>query len=297
MPDQLRERFDALRNAVEGSDAAGLHDVRVRRTRRARTRVAAGTVLAVAGLALGGVVVLPQLGPDATTSAGGAEVLDASGEAPGADPSSPTDQAAEQAPVDESVTDPPPDEVPPPDADQGPFSLTVDSLLTWEEILAVGETGPGALPYGASLVFPPLDCGAGSSYEQYSGPAVVYSAAWALSDGRLDQAVIEYESDQQAAEALARLVQDSQACSVFSESASIQFVSADASVGAEIAFFDLLLESGPDGSPSTAEVTVTRVANVLVEVVLTPDGATVTDADTRSRALAGAGVSRIVAIG
>lgn len=296
MPDQLRDRFDALRSAVEGTDAAGLHDVRVRRTRRARSRVVAASAATVAALALAGVVVLPQLSLEPATTAGGAEVLNDADESRGSGPEEAQDNAAEQAPTEELVETPLEDQLPTEDGAAGPFSVTVDSLLTWEEIQAVGETGPGALPYGSSLVFPPL-CGAGTSYGQYSVPGSVYSAAWGLSDGELDQAVVEYESDQQAADALARLIQDSQGCPVFSEFASIQFVGSDASVGAEIAFFNLALVGAQDGTISTAALTVTRIANVLVEVVLTPDGASVADADIRSRALAQAAISRIVAVG
>ncbi len=294
MPDQLRDRFDALRSAVERTDAAGLHDVRVRRTRRTRSRVVAASAATVAAFALAGVVVLPQLRADNTTSAGGAQVLSDAESALGSDPTAAGDQPAEQAPDEDPADGAEP--APPEDAARGPFAVTVDSLLTSEDIETVGETGSGALPYGASLVFPPL-CDAGSSYEQYSVPLAVYSAAWELSDARLDEAVIEYGSDQQAVDALAGLVETSQACPVVNELTSIQFAGADAGVGADIAFFDLLVESGQDGSIRTAVIGVTRISNLLVEVVLTPDGPVVADADSRRRALAQASVSRILAIG
>ena len=297
MPDQLRDRFDALRSAVERTEAAGLHDVRVRRTRRARTRLVAGSAAAVAAFALAGVVVLPQLQADNnTTSAGGAQVLSDADEALGSGSTGTDDQAAEQVPDEGAAEVPPAEQAPPEDAAGGPFAVTVESLLTWDDIEAVGETGSGALPYGASLVFPPL-CGSGNSYQQYSVPVAVYSAAWELSDARFDQAAIEYESDQQAVDAMTQLVETSQSCPLANEFASIQFVGSDAGVGSEIAFFDLLLESGQDGSVMTAAISVTRIANVLVEVVLTPDGPLVADADSRSRALAQASVDRIVAIG
>lgn len=289
MPDQLRESFAALRNAVERTDAAGLHDVRVRRTRRTRNRVVAASAATVAAFALAGVVVLPRLPSDDTTSAASGQALIDS-DAQGADPMAADNEAAEQDP-DEGLN--PSAEAPVEDAAVGAFAVAESSLLTWDDIQAVGETGPGALPYGASLVLPAM-CDAGSSYEQYSLPAAVYSAAWELTDGRLDQAVIGYESDEQAADALVRLVQDSQACPVINDFASIQFTGNDVSLGSAVAFFDLQLVDGDDASSRTVEITVTRVSNVLVEVVLTPDGSVVADADRRSRALAEASVGRIL---
>lgn len=307
MPDQLRERFDALRSAVEHTDTAGLHDIRARRTHRARTRVAVATAASVAALALAGVVVLPQLGLDTTTSSrGDADVLSDSDGSRDSDPTAAEDEvAAGQAPPEEPTEEPteesatedvPTEEAPTEEGTPaGPFTLTADSLLTWEDIRAVGETGPGTSPFEASLGFPPL-CAALSSPEQYSSPVQYFSAEWDVSDGRLGQSNIQYETDQRAADALTRLVRDSQACPVFNGYATIMHTGTDGSVGSEIAFFNLALES-ENGSISTAEYTVTRIANVLVEVVLTPYAAVVADADSRSRALAGAAVARIVAIG
>ncbi|MBA3339138.1 MAG: sensor domain-containing protein [Geodermatophilaceae bacterium] len=301
MSDQLRERFDALRNAAEHSDAGGLPDVRARRTRRTRTRVAAGTALAVAAIALGGVVVLPQLGDDRATSADDAAVAnDAEGGSRASEPTTAQDEvAAEQPPTDttpsEATPSEPTGEVSVP---VGPFTLTAGALLTWEDIQALGETGPGTMPYEAALVFPPLSCaGAQSSASEYSDPVQSFSAVWTVADATLNQSVIQYESDQRATDALARLVQESQACPVFNEFGSIQFVSSDASIGAEIAFFDLQQESGQDGSIHTTVLSVTRIANVLVEVALVPDGQSVAQADSRSRALSQASVDRIVAVG
>jgi len=301
MPDPLRERFDALRSAVEHTDSAGLHDVRARRTRRARTRVAVATAASVAALALAGIVVLPQLAPDNSTTADGAAMNDGD-ESRGDEAASGEDQvAAEQAPTDLPTEEPveePPVEEPPvevPDV-TGPFTVSADSLLTWEDIVAVGESGPGTVPYGATLVFPGL-CGAENAYAQYSGPDEVVAKAWVISDGVLTQSDLQYESDQQASDALARLSVDAQACPVVNEYASITYVGSDSSVGAEIAFFDMRLESGENGSISNVEITVTRIANVLVEVVLRPDGSAVSDADDRSRALATAAVGRVVAFG
>lgn len=292
MPDQLRERFDALRNAVERTDAAGLRDVRARRTRRARTRVAAGTAVAVSAIALSGLVVLPQLGDEAPTSAGGAQVLDASAGSRGSAADEAANPTAAQGPPEtigpETTQSAPSDQTP-----RGPFSITADSLLTWPEIEAVGETGPGTMPYSATLVFPGL-CGAENAYAEYSGPTAVAAAVWTLSDGRLSQSGIQYESDAKAGDALARLVQDTQNCPVVNEYASMQFVGTDLSVGSEVAFFDLIQESGQDGSIQTSRITVARIANVLVEVVLLPDGPSVSDVDNRSRALAEAAVNAIV---
>ena len=304
MPDQLRERFDAFRSAVEHSGTAGLHDVRVRRIRRTRTRVAVATAASVTALAFTGVVVLPQLGPDTTTIASeGADVLSDSDSSRGSDPTEAHDQVAEQVPTEEatseqqSTEEPPPEQAPTEDpTPQGPFSITPDSLLTWEDIQAVGETGPGTAPYPATLVFPPL-CGPESSEQQYSEPSVVYSAVWTISDGTLTQSDLEYGSDQQASDALARLVQDSQACPIFNEFGSIQSTGSDTSVGAEIEFFELRVESGEDGSIHFSTLAVARVANVLVEVVLRPDGESVLDAQSRIQRLAQAAVSKIEAGG
>lgn len=299
MPDQLRERFDALRSAVEHTDAAGLYDVRARRTRRARTRVAVATAASVAALALAGVVVLPQLAPDDRTSAsGGAEVLVDSDESrtPGSEAE---DQvAAEQASTENTSAEPVPSEQPPPEdaAPAPPYTVSADSLLTWEDIQAVGESGPGTVPYGATLVFPRL-CGAENSWAQYSGPDEVVAKAWVISDGVLTQSDLQYESDQEASDALARLSLDSQACPVVDEYSTIQYVGTDSSVGDEISFFDLRVDSGEDGVIRTFELTVTRIANVLVEVLLRPEGPTVADADERSRALAQAAVNRVVTFG
>lgn len=190
----------------------------------------------------------------------------------------------------------PSDQPPPAEIPAGPFSVTSDSLLTWAEIQATGETGPGTAPYSAVLVFPGL-CGAENAYAEYSGPFEVVAAAWTVADGVLNQAAIEYESEAEASVALARLVEDSRSCPVVNEYTSIVHTGSDASVGAEISFFELTLESGQDGSISTAEIAVARIANVLVEVVLNPYGAFVVDADSRSRDLAQASVSRIVATG
>ncbi|MGI8652150.1 MAG: hypothetical protein ACR2I7_05060 [Geodermatophilaceae bacterium] len=292
MPDQLRESFAALRNAVERTDAAGLHDVRVRRTRRTRNRVVAASAATVAAVALAGIVVLPKLPSDDTTSAASGQALSDSDGEGGSDPAA-DNQPGEQAP--DEGQGPSADQAPAEDAAVGAFAVAESSLLTWDDIQAVGETGPGALPYGASLVLPAL-CDAESSYEQYSVPAAVYSAAWELTDARLDQAVIAYDSDQQAADALARLVQDSPECPAINEFASILFTGNDASLGSEVAFFDLQLVDEDDASSKTTEITVTRISNVLVEVVLTPDGPVVADADRRSRALAEASVGRILTL-
>ncbi len=294
MPDQLRERFEALRNASEHSDSGGLHDVhsrrRRRRRRRTRARVGAATAAAVGALALGGVLVVPQLGTDDSTRVSNTQVLDGAGGS-AADADSGEEVAAEQAPTEPSS----PESEPGPAA-TGPFAVTGDSLLTWPEIQAVGETGPGTSPYSATLVLPGL-CGAENAYAQYSQPAEVVAAAWTISDGTLTQSALQYESDLKASDALARLVADAQACPVFNEFGSITYTGSDPSVGAEIAFFELRLESGQDGSIHTAVVSVTRIANVLIEVVLNPDGPTVADADPRSRALAGAAVTKIVDTG
>jgi len=294
MPDQLRDRFDALRSAVEGTDAPGLHDVRMRRTRRARAQIGVATAASVAAVVLAGVVVLPQLGSDPASTAGSAQVLDGD-DARGGDPSVIEDAVgAEQAPSNEA----PPPADPPTEAatPQGPFVVSADSLLTWEDIQAVGESGPGTTPYGATLVFPAL-CGVENAWAQYSGPDEVVAKAWDISDGVLTQSDLQYESDEEAKVALTRLSIDTQACPVVNEYATIEYVGTDSSVGAEIAFFDMTLDSGEDGSISIFEITVTRIANVLVEVVLRPDGPAVTDADNRSRALAGAAVDRVVRTG
>ncbi len=290
MSDQLRDRFDALRSAADHSDAGGLRDVHARRTRRTRARVAAASAATVAALALGGVLVLPGLteknASDTTTAAGGQAVDDADR---GADAQPLEEPVIEQAP---GASDAPPQE----DAAAGPFAVTSASLLTWPDIQAAGETGPGTTPYGATLVFPGL-CGAANAWEQYSGPDEVVAAAWVISDGVLTQSDLQYESDLQAADALARLSVDTQACPIVNEYASIVYVGTDASVGAEIAFFDMRVESGQDGSISVFEISVTRVANVLVEVVFRPDGPAVADAEQRSRAVATAAVDRVVATG
>lgn len=299
MPDQLRDRFDALRSAVEGTEAAGLHDVRSRRNRRARTQLVAGTAATVAALALAGVVVLPQLGTDERTSAsGGAEVLVDSDESRTSGSEAEDQVAAEQAPTENASAEPVPSEQSPPEdaAPAPPFAVTADSLLTWEDIQAVGESGPGTVPYGATLVFPRL-CSAENSWGQYSGPDEVVAKAWVISDGVLTQSDLQYSSDQQASDALARLSVDAQACPIVDEYSTIQYVGTDASVGAEISFFDLRVDSGEDGVVRVFEITVTRIANVLVEVVLRPDGPAVADADNRSRALAQASVNRVVAYG
>lgn len=303
MSDPLRHRFDALRSAVEHTDNAGLDDVRVRRTRRARNRVAAATAASVAVLALTGVVVLPQLNPDPTSSSAArdAEVgADSAGSA-GSDPIVTLDQPTlDQMPPEVATSDPlPPGDVEtasPQPAPVGPFDVTADSLLSVQDIEDADEAVSETMPYGASLTFPPL-CVAGSSYDQYSVPAAVYSAAWELSDGRLNLAVVEYETDQKAADAFARLVTDSQSCPVFNEFGSIQFTGSDTSVGDELAFFDLRAESGQDGSIRTSAIAVTRIANVLAEIVLAPDGAAVGGSGSRRHALAEAAVSRIVASG
>lgn len=292
MSDQLRERFDALRDAAEHSPAhgphdGGLRDVHARRTRRTRNRVAVATAAAVGALALGGVLVVPQLQRDSATSAGGAQGLsnDERGQVD-------AEVAAEPPPVGTDPTVPPAQD----SAAVGPFAVTSDSLLTWDDIQAAGESGPGTVPYGATLVFPGL-CGAENAYAEYSGPDGVVAKAWDISDGVLTQSDLQYASDQLAADALGRLSVDAQACPTVNEFASIEYVGSDASVGAEIAFFDMRVESGRDGSISTAAISVTRIANVLVEVVFQPDGSTVTEADSRSRAVAEAAVNRVVAIG
>lgn len=292
MSDQLRERFDALRDAAEHGSVHGLHDgglrdVHARRTRRTRNRVAVATAATVGALALGGVLVVPQLQRDNATSAGGAQVL--SNEARG---QADNGVGAEQAPVGTDPTVPPAQD----SATVGPFAVTSDSLLTWADIQAAGESGPGTVPNAATLVFPGL-CGAENAYAEYSGPDEVVAKAWLISDGVLTQSDLQYASDQQAADALARLGLDAQACPTVNEFASIAYVGSDATVGTEIAFFDMRVESGQDGSISTVEISVTRIANVLVEVVFQPDGSTVTDADNRSRAVAGAAVNRVVVTG
>jgi len=298
MPDQLRERFDALRRAADQSDAGGLHDVRLRRTRRARAQIGVATAASVATLALAGVVVLPQLGSDSASTAGGAQVLNDADGARGSEPITAEDEAAvgqapTAVPTEEATTSAaPPEDVTP----HGPFVVSTDSLLTWEDIQAVGESGPGTTPYGATLVFPAL-CGAGNAWEQYSGPDEVVAKAWVISDGVLTQSDLQYESDQQATDALARLSADAQACPVVNEYASIEYLGIDSSAGAEIAFFEMRVESGEDGSISVSSITVTRVANVLVEVVLRPDGPAVANAVDRSRALARAAVDRVLATG
>lgn len=306
MPDQLRDRFDSLRNAVEdhSDEFGGLRDVRARRTRRLRTQVAAGSALVVAVLAIGGVVVLPQLGADPSTTASDADVFDDTAGGSGADPTDVGDDAAEQATSDEPIDETEPEastetsSAPPSGGSGGavPYSLSQNSLLTWPEIQAAGESGPGTTPYEATLVFPPL-CGAGSSEDQYSLPGPTFSAAWTVSDGTLSQSVIEYGSDQAATEAFVRLVQDSQACPIVNEFASVQYAGTDTGVAEEIAFFNYAQESGQDGSIHTGLISVTRIANVLIEVVLFPDGLSVSDGDSRSRSLATAAVDRIVGIG
>ena len=300
MPDQLRERFDALRSAVEHTDSAGLHDVRARRTRRARTRVAAATASVVAALALGGVVVLPQLGSDPTSTAGGrgADVLSYSDAAGDGAPEAQDEAAAEPSPTESTpelqISDLPPPEDPAPEGP--PYVVSADSLLTWEDIQLAGESGPGTVPYGATLVFPRL-CSAENSWGQYSGPDEVVAKAWVISDGVLTQSDLQYESDQEAADALARLSVDAQACPVVDEYSTIQYVGTDSRVGEEISYFDLRVESGEDGVIRIFEITVTRIANVLVEVVLRPDGPTMADGDNRTRALAQVAVDRVVAFG
>lgn len=306
MPDQLRNRFDSLRNAVEdrSDEFGGLHDVRARRTRRLRTQVAAGSALVVAVLAIGGVVVLPQLGADPATTASDADVFEGADDSAaedaqgGATEQAPSDEPTEEADTEETESSTETSSAPPTGGSGGavPFSLSTESLLTWEEIQAAGESGPGTTPYQASLVFPAL-CGAGSSSEQYSFPAQTFSAAWTVSDGTLSQSVVEYGTDQDAAAALLRLVQDSQSCPIVNEFASIQYAGSDASAGEEIAFFNLAQESGQDGSIHTGLISVTRIANVLIEVFLSPDGPSVPDGDSRSRSLATAAVDRIVGIG
>ncbi len=296
MPDQLRERFDALRSAVEHTDVAGLHDVRLRRSRRTRNRVAAVTAGTVAALALGGILVLPQLGEDARTAASGAEVMDPSAESGASAADEAVPPSVQELPGPTLGGPDPSDQPAPEDLPTGPFSVTNDSLPTWAEIQATGETGPGTAPYSAVLGFPGL-CGAENAYAEYSGPTEVAAAAWTVADGTLNQSAIQYDSDQQASDALTRLVQDSQSCPVVNEYTSILFTGSDASVGAEISFFELTLESGEDGSISTAEIAVARIANVLIEVVLNPDGSFVADADSRMHALAQASVSRVVATG
>jgi len=311
MPDQLRERFDALRSAVEHTDSAGLHDVRARRTRRARTRVAAATASVVAALALGGVVVLPQLNTgDGTSASGGAEALVDSdesrtagsdaGDAVAAEPA-PTESTStdEPAPTESTSTEPVPSEQPPtedPASEGPPFVVSADTLLTWRDIQLAGETGPGTVPYGATLVFPRL-CSAENSWGQYSGPDEVVAKAWVISDGVLTQSDLQYESDQEAADALAQLSVDAQACPVVDEYSTITYVGSDSRVGEEISYFDLRVESGEDGVIRIIEIAVTRIANVLVEVVLRPDGPTVADGDDRTRALAHVAVDRVVAFG
>ena len=300
MPDQLRERFDALRSAVERTDSAGLHDVRARRTRRARTQVAVGTAATVAALALAGVVVLPQLNTgDGTSASGGAEALVDSDESRTAGSDAGDAVAAEPAPTENTSTEPVPSEQPPtedPAPEGPPFVVSADTLLTWRDIQLAGESGPGTVPYGATLVFPGL-CGAENAYAQYSGPDEVVAKAWVISDGVLTQSDLQYESDQQASDALARLSVDAQACPVVNEYASITYVGTDASVGAEMAFFDMRVESGEDGVVRIFEITVTRIANVLVEVVLRPDGPTMAGGDNRTRALAQVAVDRVVTFG
>ena len=300
MPDQLGERFDALRSAVEHTDSAGLHDVRARRTRRARTRVAAATASVVAALALGGVVVLPQLNTgDGTSASGGAEALVDSDESRTAGSDAGDAVAAEPAPTESTSTEPVPSEQPPtedPAPEGPPYVVSADSLLTWEDIQLAGETGPGTVPYGATLVFPRL-CSAENSWGQYSGPDEVVAKAWVISDGVLTQSDLQYSSDQEAADALARLGVDAQACPVVDEYSTIQYVGTDSRVGEEISYFDLRVESGEDGVIRIFEITVTRIANVLVEVVLRPDGPTMADGDNRTRALAQVAVDRVVTFG
>ena len=300
MPDQLGERFDALRSAVEHTDSAGLHDVRARRTRRARTRVAAATASVVAALALGGVVVLPQLNTgDGTSASGGAEALVDSDESRTAGSDAGDAVAAEPAPTENTSTAPVPSVQPTtedPAPEGPPFVVSADTLLTWRDIQLAGETGPGTVPYGATLVFPRL-CSAENSWGQYSGPDEVVAKAWVISDGVLTQSDLQYESDQEAADALARLSVDAQACPVVDEYSTIQYVGTDSRVGEEISYFDLRVESGEDGVIRIIEIAVTRIANVLVEVVLRPDGPTVADGDDRTRALAHVAVDRVVAFG
>jgi len=234
------------------------------------------------------VVGLPQLSPDSATSAGGSEVLNASTGAGDPNSGDAQDQGVEQAPSDEAEVDSP----------TGPnfFAVTEDSLLTSMDIRSVGEAEANPVPYGSSLVLPPL-CGAESSYRQYSEPAVVVSAVWVLFDGTLNQSGLQYESEERAANALARLVQDSQTCPVVNEFSSVHYVAIDASVGAEIAFFDVQQGTGQDGSFYIASVTVARIGNVLVEMALNPAVPGMAAGDNRSRALAAAAVNRIADLG
>jgi len=279
MPDAIRERFDALRHAVQDTDAGGLPDVRARRTRRTRTRVAAATAAAVAALAIGGVVVLPDLdGGDATSSAGGgAEVLSDSAAEAGTDRADSDDQiGAEQAP--------------PEDAPPGPLTLTEDSLLTAPELMALGEQDPQLQAESPGPAFPPL-CAASTGTEQYSDPIRGFSVLHSVIDGTVSQFAAEYDSDAAATEAIDKLLLDARSCPDFNPRGRLTVDSRTPGETLMLGFIEP--GAGPNGAPRFTEITVLRRANILVEVALIPSAMGLGGGKARARTVADAVVANL----
>lgn len=268
MPDQLRERFVALRSAVERSDAAGLHDVRVRRTRRARNQVAAATAATVAALALGGVVVLPQLSPDATTSAGGAEVLNDSTGAGGSDRDEQGGQAAADTGAPEVV---------------GSLGLdtVATSLLTGPELLALGEGNPQLQVENPGPSFPPL-CGATTGAQQYSEPIQELSVRYTVADGSVSQFAAEYSTATAATEAIDRLLVDARNCPDSNPDGRLNVSSRTPGQSLVLSFIEPA--AGPNGAPRFSDITIVRTANVLLEVALLPSPSLMALGDGTERA-------------
>lgn len=279
MPDLIRERFDALRGAVERTEAAGLHDVRVRRSRRSRNQVAAATAAVISALAIGGVLVLPQTSPDTTSTAGGAEVLsDSAG-----------DVGDEQADADESVAA---EQAPngPPNASEGPFTLTADSLLTAPELLAVGEQNPQPQVGGSGPVLPPL-CDARTGAEQYSDPLREVSVQFAVLDATLRQYAAEYNSESVATQAMDRLLLDTRSCPQSADGGRVDVSSPTPGEVLVLTFTEPF--GGPTGGPRLTEITVLRAANVIFEVALVPSLMGLADGESRTRAVAESLVAKL----
>lgn len=276
MPDQLRERFDALRNAVEGTEAAGVHDVRERRTRRARTRVAASTATVVAALVLTGGIVLPQLGSDPTSSAGGGAVLSDNG-----------GDAAERLDADDQIGA---EQAPAEDASQGPMVLSVASLLSAPELMALGEADPQLQAESPGPVLPPL-CGATSGSEQYSYPVQEFSVQFGVLDASLNQYGAQYDSEPLAIEAMDRLLVDTRTCPESADGGSLSVLSSTASEIVVLTFTQPGV--GPTGAPRYTDITVVRAANVVFEVALVPIQMGLGDGAARGRDLTDALVAKL----
>lgn len=268
MPDLLRERFEALRDATDATTSGGLADVRARRSRRARTQIASITAAAVAAVAIGGAVVIPGWGAENTTSAsagGGAEVFsDSAGDA-GSDR---VDDADDEINADTAPAEEP----------EGLPTLTADSLLTAPELASLGEVNPQPAD-GQGPAFPPL-CGAVIGAQQYSDPTREFFVGFSVTDAMLSQYAAEYASVSVATQAMDRLLTDAQNCP--ETVAGGQLSVSSRTQGEVLVLTYVEPTAGPAGAPRFTDITVLRSANVLFEVALIPAGMGLPDGAERT---------------